>query len=351
MRIITDLVRAALSLAILLAVVPAVEARPPLLSFRDGHGGQQPVKTPADWAIRRRQILQGMEAAMGPLPDRAKLPPLDVQIGDRYEGDGFTRFKLSYASDEGDRVPAYLFLPQGRPGRRPAVLALHQTTPLGKDEPAGLGGAANLHYGLELARRGYVVLVPDYPSLGEYAFDFGKSKYASGSMKGIVNHIRGVDLLCGRKEVDPQRIGVIGHSLGGHNAMFLAAFDTRIKAAVASCGWTMLADYHGGKLDGWAGERYMPRLQTVYGLDPAQRPSISTRSWRRSLRERCFQIRRCGTTISRWRAFARQSPRPARSLTCWAPPTGLCSAIRTRPTTSRRRCGKKPMRFSTTLLA
>ena len=214
---------------------------------------------------------------MGPLPDRSKLPPLDVQIGERYAGDGFTRLKLSYASDEGDRVPAYLFLPQGRPERRAAILALHQTTPFGKSEPAAVskdsgGGSANLHYALELARRGYVVLAPDYPSLGEYRYDFSKSKYASGSMKGIVNHMRGVDLLCGRHEVDPSRIGVIGHSLGGHNAMFLAVFDTRVKAVVSSCGWTMFADYHGGKLDGWSGERYMPRLRTVYGLDLGRAP-------------------------------------------------------------------------------
>jgi acetyl esterase/lipase len=246
--------------------------RPPLLSYRDSQGRDQPVKTAEDWAIRRRQIQQGMEAAMGPLPDRAKLPPLDVQISERYECDGFMRLALSYASGEGDRVPAYLFLPRGRPGRHAAVLALHQTTPIGKRESAGLGGAANLHYAVELARRGYVVLVPDYPSLGDYRYDFHRSKYASGSMKGIVNHIRGVDLLCGLAEVDPGRIGAIGHSLGGHNAMFLAAFDSRIKAVVSSCGWTPLADYHGGKLDGWAGERYMPRLRTVYGLDPGRAP-------------------------------------------------------------------------------
>ena len=56
-------------------------------------------------------------------------------------------------------------------------------------------------------------------------------------MKGIVNHIRAVDLLQQRDEVDPRRIGVIGHSLGGHNAMFVAAFDERLAVIVSSCGW------------------------------------------------------------------------------------------------------------------
>ncbi len=54
--------------------------------------------------------------------------------------------------------------------------------------------------------------------------------------------------------------------------MFLAAFDSRVKAVVSSCGWTTFAEYHGGKLDGWAGERDMPRLRTVYGLDLGRAP-------------------------------------------------------------------------------
>ena len=45
-------------------------------------------------------------------------------------------------------------------------------------------------------------------------------------MKGIFNHMRCVDLLQSREEVDPARIGVIGHSLGGHNSMFVAAYQT-----------------------------------------------------------------------------------------------------------------------------
>src|SRR5206468_2242020 len=114
---------------------------------------------------------------------------------------------------------------------------------------------------------GYVVLCPDYPSFGDYPYDFKKSHYASGTMKGIFNHMRCVDLLQGREEVDPQRIGVIGHSLGGHNAMFVAVFDPRIKVIVASCGWTPFADYYGGKIAGWSSDRYMPRLREKYDLD------------------------------------------------------------------------------------
>ena len=91
-------------------------------------------------------------------------------------------------------------------------------------------------------------------------------------MKGICNHIRGVDLLQARAEVDPERIGVIGHSLGGHNAMFLGAFDVRLKVIVSSCGWTPFHNYYDGKLAGWTSDRYMPRIRDVYGLDPDRVP-------------------------------------------------------------------------------
>lgn len=65
-------------------------------------------------------------------------------------------------------------------------------------------------------------------------------------MKAIFNHMRCVDLLQARKDVDPERIGVIGHSLGGHNAIFAGAFDTRIKVVVSSCGWTLFGNYNAG---------------------------------------------------------------------------------------------------------
>ena len=154
------------------------------------------------------------------------------------------------------------------------MLCLHQTTGIGKGEPAGLGGLPNLHYAHELAERGFVCLVPDYPSFGDYAWDFKTqgSHYASGSMKAIWNNLRAVDLLQSLPQVDPDRIGCIGHSLGGHNTLFTAAFDQRIRAAVTSCGFTGFHDYYGGKLAGWTSDRYMPRIRELYGNDPNRVP-------------------------------------------------------------------------------
>jgi pimeloyl-ACP methyl ester carboxylesterase len=68
--------------------------------------------------------------------------------------------------------------------------------------------------------------------------------------------------------VNKDRIGVIGHSLGGHNSLFTAVFDDRIKAVVTSCGFTPFHDYYGGKVAGWTSDRYMPIIGDVWLEDP-----------------------------------------------------------------------------------
>lgn len=234
-----------------------------LLEWRDADGTAKAVSSPRDWDRRRAHILAGMQQVMGPLPTQR--PGLDVQTLSSEHAEGYERQKISYRADAGEPVPAYLLIPNGISDRMPAMICLHQTTNMGKDEPAGLGGKKSLWYAHELAQRGYVCLVPDYPSLGEYAHDFDKDDYQSGTMKGIWNHTRGIDLLTERSDVDPERVGAIGHSLGGHNAMFLAAFDTRVKAIVSSCGFTAFCRYYGGDLAGWSGPRYMPKILTYGG--------------------------------------------------------------------------------------
>lgn len=146
-----------------------------LLVVRDDSGKERPVKTAADWAKRRKHILAGMQEAMGPLPDESRKVPLDVRVIEETKGPKYLLRKLSYAAEEGDRVPAYLLLPNERRGKLPAVLCLHQTVRIGKAEPAGLGTSENLRYAAHLAERGYVTLAPDYPSFGDYAYDFRAS--------------------------------------------------------------------------------------------------------------------------------------------------------------------------------
>jgi dienelactone hydrolase len=244
-----------------------------LLVWRDADGKEHPITKPDDWPKRRGHILANMQLVMGELPDVSRKVPPDVKVTEEVKGDGFRRQKLTFATEKDDRVPAYLFLPLNRKGRLPAVLCLHQTNgKLGKSEPAGLGGNPNLHYALHLAQRGYVTLALDYPNYGEYAIDVYKRGYASASMKAIWNNMRAIDLLQSLPEVDPERVGCIGHSLGGHNTMFTAAFDPRIKALVSNCGFNSFPKYYGGNLKGWSHAGYMPRIASVYGAKPEKMP-------------------------------------------------------------------------------
>jgi dienelactone hydrolase len=225
----------------------------------------------------RAAIRKKMEKAMGPLPGADRKVPLDAKVLGEEKGEGYIRKKVTFATEKGDRVPAYLLFPvTGKDGKMPAMLCLHQTIKIGKGEPVGLGGKESLHYALHLVQRGYICLVPDYPSFGDYDYDFQaafkRGDYASGSMKAIWNNMRAIDYLQSLPDVDGEKIGVIGHSLGGHNAMFTAAFDERLKVVVSCCGFCSFAKYYGGNLKGWTSDRYMPRIASEFNNDPKKMP-------------------------------------------------------------------------------
>jgi acetyl esterase/lipase len=258
----------------LAAESPSYSEHQDLSYFLNSDGSRAPIRTPEDWEQRRRHIVLGMEQVMGPLPNPAQPVAIDVVVLEEHPEELLTRRKVAYCTDRPDkRVTAWLLLPTGDAAkRRPAVLCLHQTTPAGKDSPVGLADRPTLHYARELAERGFVTLSPDYPSLGEHEHDFDVDDYASGSMKAIYDNVRAVDFLQSLPEVDPQRIGCIGHSLGGHNGLFTAVFDERIKAVVTCCGFTRFHKYMKGDLTGWSGPRYMPRIKSQYGLSPDRMP-------------------------------------------------------------------------------
>jgi dienelactone hydrolase len=254
------------------AKVPLYPDKQHLMFYRDARGIEHRVATPADWEKRRRHILANFEEVAGPLPPDPPKVPLEVKVREETRGDKYVRQSITFAGEAGDRVPAYLLLPHAAPGKLPAMLCLHQTTAIGKGEPVALGGKTNLQYAHELAERGYVTLAPDYPNFGEYKVEVYQLGYASATMKGIFNHRRAVDLLASLPQVDKQCIGVIGHSLGGHNALFVAAFEPRLKAVVTSCGFNSFYKYYGGDLTGWSHAGYLPRIATRYGKDPKQMP-------------------------------------------------------------------------------
>ncbi|MEW5979485.1 MAG: alpha/beta fold hydrolase [Acidobacteriota bacterium] len=256
---------------------PVYHDKADLLYYLDPKGRARAVRKASDWEVRRSHILANMQEVMGVLPEPSQ-EPLDVRFLRTEESSSYRLHKITYVSERWengpDRVPAWLLVPkQLKPDRTaPAAVCLHQTTKIGKDSPAGLGGPPSLFYAKELAERGFVTVVPDYPNFGEYQVDPYAHGYVSATMKGIVNHRRAVDVLRSRPEVHPERIAAIGHSLGGHNALFLAAFDPRVKAVVTSCGFCSFRKYMKGDLTGWSHKGYMPRIADRYGKDPYQMP-------------------------------------------------------------------------------
>lgn len=267
-----------LAFTTLLADAPSKSARLPrenLLVYSDQTGATVPVKTVADWQKRREQILAGAQAVMGKLPGDEKRCPLDMKVEEEVDAGSYVRRLITYESEPGSRVPAYLCVPKSLlSGEKkvPAVLCLHGTdNVVGHGTVVGLGSRPNRQYAAELAERGYVTLAPNYPLLAKYQPDVKALGWESGTLKAVWDNIRGLDLLETLPYVEKGQFAAIGHSLGGHNSVYTAVFEPRIKVVVSSCGLDSYLDYYNGDEKnwhpekGWCQTRYMLKLADYRG--------------------------------------------------------------------------------------
>jgi dienelactone hydrolase len=229
------------------------------------------------WEEKRAKIIEGLYSMIGRPPVDRNTRDIKTIFEEKLEA--YTRRKISYVVGEDEVIKAYLLIPNNLKGKSAAVVALHQTTGDGKDEPAGISGSRELAYGDGLARRGFVVIIPDYLTAGERifpgldAFETAPfyEKYPEWSMvgKNIDDTMAAVDVLYTLGFVDKDRIGAIGHSLGGHNTFFAMAVDSRIKAGVSNCGLTVFSKIEQKYQLEWARDHfyiYMPALR-AYFLD------------------------------------------------------------------------------------
>jgi dienelactone hydrolase len=261
--------------AALLAADPARLPRDNLLLYRGDDGKPREVKSIEDWQKRRAEVVRGMESVMGKLPGEAKQCSLDVKTEEEVDRGKYVRRLVTYASEPGSRVPAYLLIPKEvLKGERkvPAILCLHGTdNVVGHGTVVGLGKNANRAYACELAERGFVCLAPSYPLLAKYQPDIKKLGWESGTLKAVWDNMRGLDYLESLPFVNGKAMAAIGHSLGGHNSVYTAVFDERLKVVVSSCGLDSFLDYYGGdeknwQLErGWCQTRYMPKLAGFRG--------------------------------------------------------------------------------------
>ena len=209
--------------------------------------------------------------------------------------DGYKARKLEIRLSRYYTVPAYLLIPDGK-GPFPAVNVLHDhgahlfigkekvIRPLAcedsvviNDAEAWVSNYEGQYFGDYLARHGFVVFATDAPMWGERGQKEGprRDKYdmIAGNMMmyGIdlsaymaYDDIRATDFLASLPEVDPQRIGCTGWSMGAYRTWMLSALSDRIKAGAAVC-WMVTTDeqltFHYKRTENGGFANYLPGLR------------------------------------------------------------------------------------------
>lgn len=200
-----------------------------------------------EWRTKAEALRELFRQTLGQPPEiDCPLSPKVIEEQDRGE---YLQRRIEYLLEPEEKVSAYVLIPKSLEGKAPAVLCIHPTTPLGKQQAVGNDATPKGQeraYALHLVRRGYVALAYDLLSAGERCYHGHKAfdtapfygKYPKWSVRGkdLYDAARAVDLLRTLDEVDPERIGSIGHSQGGGITIHAMALDTRIKVGVSSCG-------------------------------------------------------------------------------------------------------------------
>jgi dienelactone hydrolase len=221
------------------------------------------IKTAEEWLQRKKLLKQRFLDLIRDQHKPAK-PAMDLKVHEEVVVDGVYRRKLvSYAVEEGERAHAFLALPLKQSGPLPAIVALHGTYPKGKEQAAGLEEDKTKAHLDHLARHGFIVIAPDHfvageriPPEGPYETGRFHQRHPEWTSVGkfTYEHSIAVDVLQSLPEVDKDRIGCMGHSLGGHGSIFLAAYDERIKAAACNCGASFFR--YNDQVKEWARDRW-----------------------------------------------------------------------------------------------
>lgn len=199
------------------------------------------------WNTERAALRQSWQQVLGPFP--SERVPLAVERGPVDDFPTYTRERIGYAIEDGVREDAVLFVPKPMPVKAPAIVVFHPTLKAHYAQVAGYDTSMpDKMMGPHLAARGYVVICPRcfiFDEGADYKGNVARMQAKHPDWLGITrmtwDGIRAVDFLVSLPTVDANRIGVIGHSLGAKEAIYAAAFDERVKAAVSCEGGIGLA--------------------------------------------------------------------------------------------------------------
>lgn len=262
---------------------PASPGEPVLLREMNAHPAarlwKEPVSTKS-WPGLRARIAEAALKTLGTAP--AEKVPLDPQMISEEDCGSYLRRKVSLQVQAGDRMPAYLLIPKKRPRSLPAIICFYGTTSgAGKETTVGLSGRLpgtppdrDNAFAIDLAEAGFVAFAADYLRdgerlrPGERPYDTTRfySQFPEWSIHGkdAWDTSRAIDYLQTLDFVDGTRIGMTGHSYGGHSTIFTTAIEPRIKAAVAN---GPVSDFlHHGMH--WAADRGGGSSQSMPSLRP-----------------------------------------------------------------------------------
>ncbi len=158
-------------------------------------------------------------------------PGSDIQIEQTLDpGSNYNRYIVSYYSD-GLKLFALMTVPRGeKPANGwPVIIFNHGYIAPKIYTPTGNYVA---HVDI-LARAGYIVLKPDYRGNGNSE---GVARSAYGSPDYIVDDLNALASIKRYPDADPQRIGMFGHSMGGHVTLWAMVVSPDIKAGVIWAG-------------------------------------------------------------------------------------------------------------------
>jgi dienelactone hydrolase len=152
--------------------------------------------------------------------------PLHLKVGNTELVGGVSVTEISYDSPKGGRVPGYMVVPPGK-DRFAGIVYMHW----------GQGNKGEfLSEAIEITHHGAIGIMIDAPYWRpEVPLPQPKNKYEAepdGYIQMVIDLRRAVDVLVARKDVDPNRIGYVGHSLGATWGVPLAAVEKRIQVFV-----------------------------------------------------------------------------------------------------------------------
>lgn len=195
-------------------------------------------------AHEQTQARDKLYGLLGDLPERNR--PISSAFIEQTERDGFMVEALLLDLNGIEPVPAYFIKPRHASGRLPCILYNHahgNDYHLGKEEL--FEGRSGLHkpaYAEALTAQGYAALCIDAWCFGERRGRSESETFKQMLWQGqvlwgmmVYDSIRAVDYLTTRPDVDAERIGTLGLSMGSTMAWWLAALDTRIKVCVDLC--------------------------------------------------------------------------------------------------------------------